>query len=68
MAVGDFSTALRFARNDRGGDVRRSDFRLAVWLVAYVSLAVSSIVLGDFSTPIRFARNDRGGKDLRKEV
>ena len=34
------------------GDVRRSDFRQAVWLVAYVSLAVSSIVLGDFSTAL----------------
>ena len=42
--------------------VRRSDFRLTVWLVAYASLAVSSIVLGDFSTLLRFARNDRGGR------
>ena len=29
--------------------VRRSDFRLTVWLVAYASLTVSSIVLGDSS-------------------
>ena len=42
--------------------VRRSDFRLTVWLVAYASLAVSSIVLGDFSTLLCSARNDRGGR------
>ena len=42
--------------------VRRADFRLTVWLVAYASLAVSSIVLGDFSTLLRSARNDRGGR------
>lgn len=29
--------------------VRRSDFRLTVWLVAYASLTVSSIVSGDSS-------------------
>ena len=33
-------------------DIQTSDVRLAVWLVAYVSLAVSSIVLGDFSTAL----------------
>ena len=32
--------------------VRRPDFRLTVWLVAYASLTVSSMVLGDFSTPL----------------
>ena len=46
--------------------VRRPDFRLTVWLVAYASLAVSSIVLGDFSTLLRSARND-GERDLRFE-
>ncbi len=32
--------------------VRRPDFRLTVWLVAYASLTVSSMVLGDFSTSL----------------
>ena len=32
--------------------VRRSDFRLTLWLVAYASLTVSSMVLGDFSTSL----------------
>ena len=32
--------------------VRRSDFRLTLWLVAYASLTVSGIVLGDFSTSL----------------
>ena len=48
--------------------VRRSDFRLTVWLVAYASLTVSSMVLGDFSTLHRSARNDRDKRDLREEV
>ncbi len=41
MVEGDFSTPLEMTG---GGDVRRSDFRLAVWLVA------GGIVVGDFST------------------
>ena len=32
--------------------VRRSDFSLTVWLVAYASLTGSSMVLGDFSTSL----------------
>ena len=32
--------------------VRRSDFRLTLWLVAHASLTVSSMVLGDFSTSL----------------
>ena len=32
--------------------VRRSDFRLTLWLVVYASFTVSSMVLGDFSTSL----------------
>ena len=42
--------------------VRRPDFRLTVWLVAYVSLTVSSMVLEDFSTPLEMT----GVGDVRR--
>ena len=42
--------------------VRRSDFRLTVWLVAYASLTVSSMVLGDFSTSLEMT----GVGDVRR--
>ena len=38
--------------DNREGDIRRSDFRLTVWLVTFHLLMVSSMVLGDFSTSL----------------
>ena len=38
--------------------VRRSDFRLTLWLVAYASLTVSSMVLGDFSTSLEMTARE----------
>ena len=50
-ARNDGERDLRFEGygDNREGDIRRSDFRLTVWLVAYASLTVSSIVSGDSS-------------------
>ena len=42
--------------------VRRSDFRLTVWLVAYASLTVSSMVPEDFSTPLEMTGREIWGK------
>lgn len=48
------------------GDVRRSDFRQAVWLVAYASLTVSSIVLGDFSTALEMTEASPDNQTVRQ--
>jgi hypothetical protein len=68
-SVGDFSTPLRSARNDRVGmgamvihDGRKlfaKGFSFEVTPMCFMTAGNCSV--GDFSTPLRFARNDRDG-------
>ena len=68
FSVGDFSTSLRSARNDRDGmgamvihDGRKllaNGFLSGVAPMCFIAIGNCSV--GDFSTPLRSARNDRG--------